>query len=200
MGIKVDIEKAYDTLNWDTILATMTKMNFPSMWISYIKACLNSTYFSILVNGVPTNWIFPSRGVRQGDPLSPFLFILVAQNLTLMLNFVNQLAFIPNFSSNLSYNFNHVMYADNLILITTATRKSARNIKLCLDLYYHIFGQKPNLQKSEIPSPVGLTKEFPPEIVPSLILIWSTPLSIIWVLAFLKSSFLLLISTLWLIN
>lgn len=140
MVIKVDIEKAYDTLNWDSILATMTKMNFPNLWISYIKACLNSTSFSILVNGRPTDWISPKRGVRQGDPLSPYLFILVAQNLTLMLNFANRHGFIPGFSSSLRYNFNHLMYADDLILITTASRKSARNIKLCLDFYHHISG------------------------------------------------------------
>lgn len=97
MVIKVDIEKAYDTLNWDTILATMVKIYFPNLWISYIKACLNSTSFSILVNGRPTDWISPSRGGRQGDPLSPYLFILVAQNLTLMLNFAKHHGIILDF-------------------------------------------------------------------------------------------------------
>lgn len=68
MLIKVDIEKANDTLNWDTSLGTMVKMHFPSNWVSNINACLNSTSFSLLMNGSPTDWFYPLRGVRQGDP------------------------------------------------------------------------------------------------------------------------------------
>lgn len=78
MLINVDIKKVYDTLNWDVIFATLVRMNFPSIWVSFIKACLHSTSFSLLINGTPTEWFSPSREVRQGDPISPYLFILVA--------------------------------------------------------------------------------------------------------------------------
>lgn len=99
---------------------------------------------------MPTDWFYPSREVRQGDSLCPYLFILVAQNLTVMLNFSKHLALILGFSRNLSYSFNQLMYANDLILINTTSRKSGRNVNLFLDLYHQFSGQKPNLHKSEI--------------------------------------------------
>ncbi|XP_039142228.1 uncharacterized protein LOC120279366 [Dioscorea cayenensis subsp. rotundata] len=123
---------------------------FPRIWISYIKACLEATSFSILLNGKPSRWFRPSRGVRQGDPLSPYIFILVAQNLTAIMNHAQSLGLIPGYSNLLTHNFNHLMYADDLILITTASRKVARNIVTCLNLYAQLSGQVPNKSKSEV--------------------------------------------------
>lgn len=124
-------------------------MNFPSIWISYIKTCLNSTSFSLLINGVPINWVQPSYGIRQGDPLSSFLFIFLAQNLTVILNFARQLDLIFSISRYLRYNFIQLMYADDLILITTASRRSTRDIKFYLNLYAKLASQIPNQCKSE---------------------------------------------------
>lgn len=61
--VKIDIDKTYDTLSWVVILATITKMNFPNIWISWIKICLNTASFSSLINGQPTSWISSSRGI-----------------------------------------------------------------------------------------------------------------------------------------
>lgn len=66
MLIKVDIEKAYDTIYWDVILATLIQMNFPSIWVSYIETCLKATSFSLLINGNPSEWFYPSRGEGGG--------------------------------------------------------------------------------------------------------------------------------------
>lgn len=103
-------------------MATLIKMNFPSIWVSYVKICLEATSFYILINGNPSNWFQPHRGVRQGDPLS----------------------------NDLNHNFNHLLYADDLILVNSASRKSARNIGLCLNIYAHISGQFPNQNKSDV--------------------------------------------------
>lgn len=150
MLVKVDIEKDYDTLSWDTIIATLIKMKFPSNWGSYVRTCLNSISFSLLMYGNPTSWLQPVRGVRQGDPLSPYLFILVAKNLTAILNYARNLDLILGFSGSLNHNFDHLMYADDLILVTTASRKSARNICFYLNLYAQLSGQKPNQNKLEV--------------------------------------------------
>ncbi|XP_039138822.1 uncharacterized protein LOC120276159 [Dioscorea cayenensis subsp. rotundata] len=150
MLIKIDIEKAYDTVSWNAILATLTKMNFPSSWISWISACLHSTSFSLLINGQPSPWFKSCRGIRHGDPLSSFLFIIVSQNLTSILNHAQNLGMIPGFCNLLKYNFNHLMYADDLILITHASRRIARNINLCLSIYSNISGQCPNVNKSAV--------------------------------------------------
>lgn len=125
-------------------------MGFPSVWVSWIKACLHSTLFSIIINGQHTSWFSPSKGVRQGDPISPYLFILVSQNLSAILNHARYLNMIFGFYKDLVYNFNRLMYADDLILVTNSSRKTSCYIKLCLSIYAHLTGQNPNPSKFEI--------------------------------------------------
>lgn len=95
--------------------------------------------------------------------LFPLTFILVAQNLIAILNHARFLGFIPGFS-NLNHNFNHLMYAGDLILVTTASRKHARNIRFCSNLYAQLSGQYPNQKKSEIYFPNWFNKQVPSRI------------------------------------
>lgn len=148
MSIKYDIEKAYDTLNWSAIFAILARMMFPPIWISWISTCLQSCSFSLLINGNPSPWFPSHRGVHQDDPMSSYLFILVSQLLTTILNFSLSKNSILGFNPSLKYNFNHIMYADDLILITLASRRATHNINLCLSIYSNLTGQRPNLSKS----------------------------------------------------
>lgn len=76
MAICADIEKAYDLMEWALIVRALECFSFPARFINWIYQCMSSVSYSILLNGSPYGFFKPSRGRRQGDPLSPLLFII----------------------------------------------------------------------------------------------------------------------------
>jgi hypothetical protein len=87
---KLDRKKAYDHVNWDCLLYLMERMGFGSKWRAWIRPCLSTVRFSILVNGSPSGYFKSSRVIRQGDPLSPLLFLLVMEILSRMLRITEE--------------------------------------------------------------------------------------------------------------
>lgn len=85
MLFKADFAKAFDCLNWNFLDSILEQMNFRVKWRQWIKSCISTARISVLVNRSPTHEFTLERGMRQGDPLSPFLFIIVAEAINVML-------------------------------------------------------------------------------------------------------------------
>ena len=82
---KLDLEKAYDHVNWDFLLHLLQKCGFGDKWRAWIAFCISTARYSVLVNGEPAGFFSSSRGIRQGDPLSPLLFVNIVEALSSMM-------------------------------------------------------------------------------------------------------------------
>lgn len=81
-ALKIDVAKAYDRLEWRFIETMLNKLGFPQVWIQRVMQCVKSVSYSFLRDGKIFGDVHPQRGIRQGDPISPYLYILCAEGLT----------------------------------------------------------------------------------------------------------------------
>ncbi|KAJ9541443.1 hypothetical protein OSB04_027949 [Centaurea solstitialis] len=134
---KVDFAQAFDSVNWNFLFSIMKQMGFGLKWCSWIKGCLTSASISVLVNGSPTEEFHMERGLRQGDPLSPFLFLIIGEALQVMiLEACNKGLFDGLKLLDKQRNVSLLQYADDALF----------------------FGLKINLSKSRLFG-IGVTKE-----------------------------------------
>lgn len=152
MAIKLDLEKAYDFLHWDYIKHCLAQFGFANNWIDLIMECITSVQFSLLINGKPQPPFKPLRGLRQGDPLSPYIFILCMEPLIRKLNMLasntrNQVGIL---SSPCGIRVSNLMFADDCLIFSKANTTAARHILKTLDSFSKASGEQINYHKSTI--------------------------------------------------
>src|SRR4051812_18532921 len=108
------MHKAYDMLEWDFLLAVLRKFGFAEHWIRVINACISGCKFSVMFNGKIGGYFEASRGLRQGDPLSPSLFILAEDVLSRALN--ARMVVLDAYSTTIARCPSHLLFADDIIL------------------------------------------------------------------------------------
>ncbi|CAN1312873.1 Putative ribonuclease H protein At1g65750, partial [Linum perenne] len=151
MILKIDLAKAYDRIRWSFVKRVLEASNFPPDLIELIMACITSTSFQILWNGGCSEAFSPERGLRQGCPLSPYLFTLCIEYLSCMIiNRVEDGSWQPIRVARDSEALSHIFFADDLILFSTATVRQAQLISDCLEAFGEISGESVSREKSRV--------------------------------------------------
>ena len=167
-AVKLDMMKAYDRVDWYYLEAIMLRLGFSSQFVRLIMKCVTSVRFTIRVNGELLPHFTPSRGFRQGDPVSPYLFLLCAEGFTSLLKFYGG----ANIDRGIRVSYqspwvNHLLFVDDSFIFMNAQATSAIRLNEVLQIYGDCSGQCINRDKSSIyfspntPEPVRLLlKEF----------------------------------------
>ncbi|XP_057803295.1 uncharacterized protein LOC131018600 [Salvia miltiorrhiza] len=151
IALKVDIKKAFDTLNWDFVEVVLDCFGFPLTFRHWIRVIFQSARISVLFNGEQHGFFGCSRGVRQGDPLSPVLFGLAEEVLSRMLSDAADRGFIARMRMSRSLLFpSRLLYADDVLLFCKATWRSCRMIESIFNIYASVSGQFCNKAKSKV--------------------------------------------------
>jgi hypothetical protein len=150
-ALKLDMSKAYDRIEWDFLRKMMIQLGFQERWVQLIMKCVTSVSYKIKINGSHTSCFIPQRGLRQGDPLSPYLFILCARGLSALLHKAEQDGKIQGIKiCREAPSINHLFFADDSLILMKARINNLKELKHILEVYEQASRQVINKDKSSI--------------------------------------------------
>ncbi len=151
MAVKLDMSKAYDKVEWNYLKAVMMRLGFNVSWVELIMECVQSTSYSVLVNGAPKGHIKPSRGIRQGGPLSPYLFLICTEGLSALLRKAKSDRLLKGVAiCRGGPRISHLFFADDSIVFCKASNAECSILHEILSLYERASGQKINREKTAL--------------------------------------------------
>ncbi|XP_074265036.1 uncharacterized protein LOC141587449 [Silene latifolia] len=151
MALKLDMAKAYDRVEWVFLQRVLMTMGFDTGGIQRVMACVTTVTFSVLINGSPSAEFRPSRGLRQGDPLSPYLFLICAEALSNMLRRAVENQTLHGIRvSAAAPAISHLLFADDSIFFVKATLQEADGVNNILRRYEAASGQLVSLEKTTV--------------------------------------------------
>lgn len=145
------MRKPYDRLEWKFIQCVLLKLEFHAKWINWIMHCVSIVTFSFLINGSPRGYVKPNRGIREGDPISPYLFIICGEVLSgLCLRAQEKGKILGIKVARGCPRVKHLLFADNTMFFYKANVKNCHELKRILTTYEEVSGQMINYQKPSI--------------------------------------------------
>lgn len=157
MLLKVDLAKAFDTVAWPFLLEVLVHMGFPLRWRDWISALLQTASTKVLINGWAERRIRHTRGLRQGDPLSPFLFVLVMEVLNALLANADRRSLLSPLPGS-KIKCRASIYADDLVILLAPSQQDFVCTRRILDMFAGASGLCTNLDKCTI-TPIRCTAE-----------------------------------------
>ncbi|CAN1153049.1 LINE-1 retrotransposable element ORF2 protein [Linum perenne] len=149
-AMKIDLMKAFDSVEWTFIEVTLEAMQFPKVYIGWIIACFTSTMLSININGTSRGYFPAQRGLRQGDPISPYLFIISMEVLSCLFERASADKKLQYHPQCKGVQVTHLSFADDLLVFTKANVEAVEEIKMVLDKFHKCSGLRFNPEKSNI--------------------------------------------------
>lgn len=146
----MDFKKAYDSVDMGYLDMVMGRMCFSTLWLNWIKECVTMTTASMLVNGSPTDEFPLERSLRQGDPLSPFLFLLAAEGLNIMMKAMVESTIFSGYSivSENPVVLSNLQFADDTLILGAKSWVNVRALWAVIVLFKDVSGLKVNFHKN----------------------------------------------------
>ncbi|KAJ9560946.1 hypothetical protein OSB04_006106 [Centaurea solstitialis] len=150
-AFKIDLRKAYDTVDWRFLLGMIRGFGFHPVFCKWIDQMLHTSSFSIVLNGETSGFFEGARGLRQGDPISPCLFTIVMECFSMILKRCIMEAESFSFHQGCDdLAITHLCFADDLFVFTGGDLASVEVLKRALDMFRRISGLEPNISKSDV--------------------------------------------------
>ncbi|KAL0449729.1 UNVERIFIED_CONTAM: hypothetical protein Slati_1529300 [Sesamum latifolium] len=150
-ALKLDMSKAYDRVEWSFLRRVLLRLGFESEFVELIMLLVTTISYSLTLNGDPFGYFRPERGIQQGDPLSPYLFIFCAEAFSCLIQQAETQGVIQGIRiSPKAPSISHLLFADDTLLFCEATDSQMEGIRSILELYAKASGQEVNFSKSSM--------------------------------------------------
>eukprot|EP00253_Pinus_taeda_P023807 PITA_23807 len=148
--LKIDLSKAFDRINWIYIRLLLTHLGFKVDFISWIMGCITNVSYAILINGATTPFFKGQRGLRQGYPLSPLLFLLVAEGLSQLILKARREGKVRGIEVAVNLNISHLLFVDDILIFTNGTPNETAELRNIFDIFMKATGMQINSRKSQL--------------------------------------------------
>nr|CAA66812.1 non-ltr retrotransposon reverse transcriptase-like protein [Arabidopsis thaliana] len=148
--LKVDLRKAFDSVRWDFIISAFRALAVPEKFVCWINQCISTPYFSVMVNGSSSGFFKSNKGLRQGDPLSPYLFVLAMEVFSSLLKARFDAGYIQYHPKTADLSISHLMFADDVMVFFDGGSSSLHGISEALDDFASWSGLHVNKDKTNL--------------------------------------------------